>query len=176
VAKSDATGEVHGEPRAAALSAAEDADPFQASIDAAEKSGIGAIDDILGFHIRLAQGAVYRHFTETFAELGLTQKMVSVLWLIEDYPNIAQADIGRRLQMDRATTMAIVNRLEARELLVRGISTRDRRRQTLTLTPEGRTALAEARRCIIDHEQWLKSRFTAREVAILVELLRRIHE
>lgn len=156
--------------------APEDSDLVRASVVAAAKSGVGAIDDILGFHIRLAQGAVYRHFTETFAELGLTQKMVSVLWLIEDYPNIAQADIGRRLQMDRATTMAIVNRLESRGLLVRGISTLDRRRQTLTLTGDGQVALAEARRCIIAHEQWLKSRFTAREAALLVELLKRIHE
>ena len=30
---------------------------------------IGAIKDILGFHIRLAHGAVYRHFMETFADL-----------------------------------------------------------------------------------------------------------
>lgn len=141
-----------------------------------DDADIGAIDDIIGFHIRLAHGATYRHFTETFSELGLTQKMVSVLWLIADHPNIAQADIGRRLQMDRATTMAIVNRLQARDLLRRGASTRDRRRQTLTLTPEGQAALVDARRAIDQHESWLKSRFTKREAALLIELLRRIHE
>jgi len=137
---------------------------------------IGAIDEIIGFHIRLAHGATYRHFTETFSELGLTQKMVSVLWLIADHPNIAQADIGRRLQMDRATTMAIVNRLEARDLLRRGASTQDRRRQTLTLTAEGQAAFTDARRAIEEHEKWLKSRFTKREATLLIELLRRIHE
>jgi len=141
-----------------------------------EDADIGAIDDIIGFHIRLAHGATYRHFTETFSELGLTQKMVSVLWLIADHPEIAQADIGRRLQMDRATTMAIVNRLEARDLLRRGASSLDRRRQTLTLTPEGQAALVDARRAIDAHESWLKSRFTKREAALLIELLRRIHE
>jgi DNA-binding MarR family transcriptional regulator len=137
---------------------------------------IGELDEIIGFHIRLAHGATYRHFTETFAELSLTQKMVSVLWLIDDHPHIAQADIGRRLQMDRATTMAIINRLEARGLLVRGESKRDRRRQTLTLTADGHEALVEARRCILEHEQWVRSRFTKREAALLIELLRRIHE
>ncbi len=137
---------------------------------------IGALEEIIGFHIRLAHGATYRHFTETFAELGLTQKMVSVLWLIDDHPHIAQADIGRHLQMDRATTMAIINRLEARGLLVRGESKRDRRRQTLTLTHDGYEALLEARRCINEHEQWVRSRFTKREAALLIELLQRIHE
>ncbi|MBO9668959.1 MAG: MarR family transcriptional regulator [Sphingobium sp.] len=142
----------------------------------ANDGDIGALDDVIGFHIRLAHGATYRHFTETFAELGLTQKMVSVLWLIDDHPHIAQADIGRRLQMDRATTMAIINRLEARGLLVRGESKRDRRRQTLTLTVPGHEALLEARRCIDEHEQWVRARFTKREAALLIELLRRIHE
>ena len=45
---------------------------------------IGEIRNIVGFHIRLAYGAVYRHFTETFAHLDLTQKQVSVLWLVDD--------------------------------------------------------------------------------------------
>lgn len=143
---------------------------------AREDHGLGGIDEIVGFHIRLAHGAAYRHFTETFSELGLTQKMVSVLWLIAEHPHIAQADIGRRLQMDRATTMAIVNRLEARDYLVRGASKLDRRRQTLTLTEPGQNALAEAQHAIAEHECWLKSRFTKREVALLIELLRRIHE
>ena len=141
-----------------------------------DDSDIGGIDEIIGFHIRLAHGATYRHFTETFSELGLTQKMVSVLWLINDHPHIAQADIGRRLQMDRATTMAIINRLEARGLLVRGASTLDRRRQTLTLTEGGLDALLEARRCIDEHEQWVRGRFTKREATLLIDLLRRIHE
>ncbi len=140
------------------------------------ENDVGALDEIIGFHIRLAHGATYRHFTETFAELGLTQKMVSVLWLIDDHPHIAQADIGRRLQMDRATTMAIINRLEARGLLVRGESKRDRRRQTLALTADGHDAFMEARRCIDEHELWVRSRFSKREVALLIELLRRIHE
>ena len=43
---------------------------------------IGEIRNIVGFHIRLAHGAVYRHFTETFADLDLTQKQVSALWLV----------------------------------------------------------------------------------------------
>ena len=149
-----------------------------AKVDAGASAGddIGGIDDIVGFHIRLAHGAVYRHFTETFADLDLTQKQVSVLWLIDDHPDIAQADIGRRLRMDRATVMAIVNRLQRRGLVERGASTGDRRRQTLHMTIAGHKALVSARESILEHEAWLKSRFTARETKLLVDLLRRIHE
>jgi DNA-binding MarR family transcriptional regulator len=137
---------------------------------------IGEIRNIVGFHIRLAHGAVYRHFTETFADLGLTQKQASVLWLTDDHPDIAQTDLAQRMRMDRATTMAIVNRLQARGYLVRGKSAIDRRRQTLNLTAAGRKALAAAKEAISEHERWLKSRFTDREVEMLIEMLTRIHE
>lgn len=137
---------------------------------------IGAIRDIVGFHIRLAHGAVYRHFTETFADLGLTQKQVSVLWLIDDHPGIAQTGLAARMRMDRATTMAIVNRLQDRGLLVRGKFADDGRKQTLNLTDEGQAMLANAKEAIRLHEEWLKSRYTKAEVAKLIELLARLHD
>jgi DNA-binding MarR family transcriptional regulator len=137
---------------------------------------IGEIRNIVGFHIRLAHGAVYRHFTEIFSHLDLTQKQVSVLWLVDDHPDIAQIGLAERMRMDRATTMAIVNRLEARGYLVRGRSKSDRRKQTLNLTAGGRKALATAKAAIQQHEEWLKSRFTPRETELLIELLTRIHE
>jgi DNA-binding MarR family transcriptional regulator len=137
---------------------------------------IGEIRNIVGFHIRLAHGTVYRHFTETFEDLDLTQKQVSVLWLIGDHPDIAQTDLAQRMRMDRATTMANVNRLQSRNYLVRGKSNSDGRRQTLNLTPAGRDMLQVAKSAIREHEDWLKSRFTDKEVERLIELLTRIHE
>ena len=143
---------------------------------APDERDLGAIDDILGFHIRLAHGAVYRHFMETFEHLDLTQKQVSVLWLVDDHPGIAQADLGRQLQIDRATIMAIINRLQARDYLVRGRSKLDGRRQTINLTDAGHAALLKARSAILDHENWLKGRFSEREITTLIGLLRRIHD
>ena len=142
-----------------------------------DKDGrIGALADIVGFHIRLAHVAVYRHFSETFANLDLTQKQVSVLWLVDDHPGIAQIDVGQRLQMDRATTMTIVNRLQERGYLRRERSEQDGRKQALFLTEQGAAALAEAKCCIAEHEAWLKARFTPDEIKNLVEMLARIHE
>lgn len=137
---------------------------------------LGGLNDILGLRIRLAHGAVYRHFTETFAELDLTQKQVSALWLVHDNPGISQIDMGGRLRMDRATTMTIVNRLQERGYVRRERSTSDGRKQALYVTEAGSAALAEAKRCIGEHEAWLKSRFSAEEIDKLVEMLARIHE
>lgn len=137
---------------------------------------IGEIKDIVGFHIRLAHGACYRHFTETFVDLELTQKQVSVMWLVADHPGISQIDLGQRLRMDRATTMTIINRLQARHYLRREKSPTDGRKQALYLNPEGEAVLAQAKLAIREHENWVKSRFTDAEVKALVELLARIHE
>ncbi|MEZ5743298.1 MAG: MarR family transcriptional regulator [Sphingomonadaceae bacterium] len=136
---------------------------------------IGEIRNIVGFHIRLAHGATYRHFTETFTDLDLTQKQVSVLWLVDDHPDISQTDLAKLMRMDRATTMAIVNRLEARGYLKRGKSKNDGRKQTLNLTNPGRKALVKAKAAIREHEDWLKSRFSDAEVETLIGLLTRIH-
>ncbi|MDE2562461.1 MAG: MarR family transcriptional regulator [Sphingomonadales bacterium] len=153
-------------------------DKFEDAIAPAghDDGDIGAINEILGFHIRLAHGACLRHFTETFADLDLTQKQVSVLWLVDDHPGIAQTDLAQRLRMDRATTMAIINRLQAKHYLRRDRSPTDGRKQALFLEPEGIKVLAEAKKAIGEHEAWVKSRFTDREVKQLLEMLARIHE
>lgn len=143
---------------------------------AATADELGALNDILGFHIRLAHGAVYRHFAETFADLDLTQKQVSALWLVADRPGLSQIQLGRLLRMDRATTMTIVNRMQERAYMRRERSASDGRKQALFLTEAGIAALAEAKRCIGEHEAWLKARFTATEIEKLVEMLARIHD
>ena len=137
---------------------------------------LGGLNGIVGFHIRLAHGAVYRHFTETFVNLDLTQKQVSSLWLVNENPGISQIELGGRLRMDRATTMTIVNRLQERTYLRRERSESDGRKQALYATDAGLEALAEAKRCIGEHEGWLKARFSPAEIEKLVEMLARIHE
>ncbi|WP_395397307.1 MarR family transcriptional regulator [Novosphingobium sp. BL-8A] len=139
------------------------------------RAGRGDLDAVLGFHLRLAHGAVYRHFAETFSELELTQKQVSVLWLVSDWPGLSQTTLSHQLQMDRATTTEIVNRLAARGLLRRATMAGDRRKLALHLLPAGTRVLARARKAVRTHETWLKDRFSSAEVEMLIALLERIH-
>lgn len=147
-----------------------------APVGHAGEEASGAINDIVGFHIRLAHGACLRHFAQTFTHLDLTQKQVSVLWLVDDHPGIAQTDLAQRLRMDRATTMAIINRLQARHFLRRDRSDQDARKQALHLQPDGIAMLAKAKLAIGEHDAWVKSRFSDKEVRQLIELLSRVHE
>ena len=137
--------------------------------------GRGDLEGILGLRLRRAHGAVQRHFVEHFADLGLTQKQVSVLWLTGDHPDLAQTDLAQALDMDRATTMALVHGLEKRGLVSRSPSRTDGRRIAFRLTDAGETLLAQAKAAILEQEAWLKARFSAAELATLEEMLARIY-
>lgn len=137
--------------------------------------GRGDLDRNLGLRLRRAHGAVQRHFVEHFADLGLTQKQVSVLWLTGDHPDLAQADLAQALDMDRATTMALVHGLEKRGLVSRSPSRTDGRRIAFRLTEGGEALLTQAKAAIAEHEAWLKARFSKAELARLEEMLARIY-
>lgn len=140
-----------------------------------DKADSSDLDSILGLRIRRAHGAVQRHFAEHHSDLGLTQKQISVLWLLGERPGAAQTDLARALDMDRATTMALVHSLEKRGLLDRTPSQSDRRRIAFALTPDGAQLLERAKEAIRDHERWLRGRFSNRELTQLKSLLERIY-
>jgi MarR family transcriptional regulator, organic hydroperoxide resistance regulator len=133
------------------------------------------MDGFLGYHLRLAYLAISRHFAKVMAPVDLTQKQLGVLWLIGANGGVSQVTIARELGMDRASMMAIVDRLQDRGLVVRERSRHDGRRQELYLTPQGRKVLAKAKTIIGKHERWMTERFREDEVATLMQLLRRLH-
>ncbi len=136
---------------------------------------LGELDAILGLHIRRVHGTIQRHFGDRYGDLGLTQKQVSVLWLVGSHPGIAQTDLARVLDMDRATTMTLVHALEKRALLSRAPSASDGRRIAFQLTEDGQALLTRAKSAVREHEEWLTSRFSAHELKQLRTLLGKIY-
>jgi DNA-binding MarR family transcriptional regulator len=142
--------------------------------DERESPSLGRLDGLLGFHLRMASAAMARDFAAAMADLGLTQKQCAVLELIDANPGISQIDMATLLGMDRATMMALVDRLDGRGLVARTASRRDRRRQELSLTADGRTLLREARGRIAAHERPFLDRLGPAKAERLVALLREI--
>lgn len=132
------------------------------------------LDELLGYRLRRAQGAVHRDYLATLGEVRLTQKQTAVLWLVTSNPGVAQGAIGAALGMDRATMMALVDRLEERGLLRRSRSTVDARRRELRVTVAGRRLLGRVRRRISRHEALVKRAFSASELRTLQDLLGRL--
>lgn len=146
-----------------------------------EVGGTGAVldfdelDQVLGFHVRQAQGTMHRRIIETLSTAQLTQKQAGALWLVGANPGTSQIGVGGALRMDRATTMAIIDKLEGRGLVVRQRSTVDRRRHELYLTPAGQKLLVKVKKLVKDHERKFAERFTEDELATLIDLLRRVY-
>lgn len=86
----------------------------------------------------------------------------------------SQADLGRRIGVDRSDIVALVNRLEDRGLAVRTPDEHDRRRNAVTLTPAGRRALAALERRIEKAQDELLAPLTQAERSTLVSLMQRL--
>jgi DNA-binding MarR family transcriptional regulator len=67
----------------------------------------------------------------------------AVLAALEEYGTVSQADLGRQLGLDRNNVNSIVTRLEGARRVARATDPADRRRNTVSLTDDGRGYLAE---------------------------------
>jgi DNA-binding MarR family transcriptional regulator len=134
------------------------------------------LSGLIGFHLRLAQVAVYRDFMAATADLKITPKQYAVLELIAEHAGASQVDLAEALLMDRATMMALVDRLQKRNLIERRASPVDRRRQNLFITSAGQAFLESARAAIAAHEARLLEAFTPEEAATAIRLLRRLQK
>jgi DNA-binding MarR family transcriptional regulator len=132
------------------------------------------LDELLGYRLRRAQGAMHRDYMAAVAGLDLTQKQTATLWLIKGNAGVSQVSLAAALGMDRATMMSVVDRLEERGLVIRKRSNTDRRRQKLYLTPAGQNMLRKVKARIAKHEERLKSLFTAAELSALLAALQKL--
>jgi DNA-binding MarR family transcriptional regulator len=147
---------------------------IKAADEIAPQLNLGGLDALVGFQLRCAMIAVYRNFTQHLAPLDLTQKQAAILWLIGANAGVSQIVLANAVLMDRASMMAIIDRLEERGLIIRKRSARDGRKQELYLTPKGTKVMAQSKAAVASHEEWLKGRFSEAELAAFVDALVRI--
>lgn len=96
------------------------------------------IEESVGYIIRQAQLALHRTIDSKMAELDLTaMQWVPLLMLAKQKAQTA-AELSRCLGVDTSTMTRMLDRLEAKGLLVRKRSMEDRRVIFLALTEEGR--------------------------------------
>ena len=91
----------------------------------------------------LSRGAMAgdRLVNEALAEEGVRKYHFRVLVALSDDGPLSQADLGRRLDIDRSDMAAAVAELEQRKLIARARDDRDRRRNVVTITTAGQEAL-----------------------------------
>jgi DNA-binding MarR family transcriptional regulator len=144
--------------------------------DGNDRPGIdhGLLTDLVGFHLRHAQIAVFRDFAATIGTLDITPGLFAVLVLIECNPGLKQTELAKAVDLDRSTVVSVVDSLERRGLVTRRAVAHDRRSNALELTPAGATLLRTLKRRVAAHEKRLARDLNARERATLTALLQRI--
>jgi len=144
-------------------------------VNDSEAIDLGLLPDLIGFNLRCAQVAMFQDFKHTVGAAEISPPQFGTLVLIEANPGISQSAIAAALRFDRSTLVQIIDRLEARGLVVREVSARDRRSHALRLTAAGVRQLAELKRQIEAHEERITGQLDARDKQTLVALLRRIY-
>ncbi|GAB4359060.1 MAG: MarR family winged helix-turn-helix transcriptional regulator [Gammaproteobacteria bacterium] len=149
------------------------------SVQAAKRKSSPGIDldvlpDLLGYHIRLAQIAVFRDFAAAFGDFEITPTLYASLLLIGANPGLKQTDLAQAVQLDRSTVVSVIDNLEGRELVERNRAADDRRSNALSLTRKGKALLARLKPLVEAHERRLVRNLTPDEAADLKRLLNKI--
>ena len=121
-----------------------------------------------------ASHAAHQLTQERLVQAGLRRGFYGVLATLSEFGPAAQAEIGRRLCIDRSDMVAILNDLQDEGYVTRETDPADRRRNRVALTPAGRGALRRFDRAIADAEDALLETFSASERAKLIGLLERL--
>ena len=134
----------------------------------------GILGDLLGYHLRRAQAAVFADFMRTMVDDRITPGQFGVLVLIDCNPGLNQSALARALGIERSTMVAVIDGLEDRKLVARRGSVSDRRAKVLSLTKQGRSLLASVKPKVRRHEKRIAADLHPDEIAALIGLLKRI--
>jgi DNA-binding MarR family transcriptional regulator len=105
---------------------------------------------------------------------GIRKWHYAVLAALQEFGEQSQADIGRRLGLDRSDMVAVLNDLQADDYVTREPDPADRRRNVVTISDAGVAALARFDRLVAEADGLLLADLSEAERGQLVALLERI--
>ena len=120
-------------------------------------------------------GRANRLMTARLGRLSLRTDYAVLASLHESGP-ASQAELGRRLAIDRSDMVAVLNRLEAQGHAVRRSDERDRRRNAITITATGRRLLAELEAQVELAQHDLLAPLSPEQRRELLALLQQLHD
>lgn len=134
----------------------------------------GVLPELLGYHLRRSQLAVFADFARAMSGIDLTPGQYGVLARIAANPGLTQSALGRAVGLERSTVVAVIDKLERRKLVVRGEAEGDRRANALVLSDDGQKLFRDATRRVRMHERRISRHLSPAETKSLVALLRKL--
>jgi DNA-binding MarR family transcriptional regulator len=114
-----------------------------------------------------------RHTAQLLEQPGVRTDF-AVLAALEEYGPLSQAELGRRLGLDRKDVNGVLDRLQHSRQIDRAADAEDRRRNIVTLTPSGRRHLDELEDQLNAVQEQLLAPLNPAERRQLVQLLQRL--
>ena len=143
---------------------------------AGAKVDLGVLPKLLGYNLRRANQASWRTYVSFIGEHKIRPGLFSLLCLVRFNAGIAQIELGTHLGVDKASIVALLDRLERAGLIERRRSTRDRRRQGISLTQAGETEFDSLMVQVRQLERHMASRFNKQETEQFLGFLHRMYE
>jgi DNA-binding MarR family transcriptional regulator len=112
-----------------------------------------------------------RLVSEALGEEGFRRHHFAVMTALAEDGAASQAELGRRVWLDRSDLHAVLNELERDGLIARKQDERDRRRNLVELTPAGVTTLARLDARVDAAQEEFVAPLTAAERRELMRLL-----
>lgn len=132
----------------------------------------GLLPELIGYHLRLAQRAIFADFAHSVGAGGISPGLFGVLVIIEANPGLKQQRLAEAAHLDRSSLVPVIDKLEEQGLVERHAA--DRRSNGLFLTVEGKALLRSLKRRVRLHERRVVQKLSVREQRELVRLLGRI--
>jgi DNA-binding MarR family transcriptional regulator len=136
---------------------------------------LGCLPKLLGYNLRRAHMSSWRAYVGTIGEQNIRPGLFSLLVLVQCNPGIAQIELGTHLGVDKASMVALLDRLERAGLIARKRCTHDRRRQGIFLTDQGEQSLNALLVDVRVLEKKLATRYTKAELDQFTGFLRRMY-
>jgi DNA-binding MarR family transcriptional regulator len=144
---------------------------------AGECSGLLSCPDDLTWLLHKAANRMRAELDRLAAAAGLNDvRDWMVLAALSDGPHCTQLELSRLLGLDKTTLIAVLDRLEQRELIVRTADPVDRRVRIPRITDAGRQMQIKFATARDDAEAQLLDGIDADQRALLVKLLTQIAE
>jgi len=140
----------------------------------AEGKGSAGLRALPSWLINQAAIAANRLVADGLAGAGTRRHHYALLAALDEVGPASQADLSRRIMIDRSNMVATVNELSEQGLVERTPSPIDRRRNVVTITAAGRRHLRKLDRLVATAQDELLASLSAEERARLVDLLARI--
>lgn len=123
------------------------------SSDSHRAIGLDGLTGHAGYAVRRFQLWIFQDFIQTLAAVGIRPTQYSVMTVIGANPGLSQMAVAKRLGIERARLVHLLDSLEQRKLVKRAASAADRRSHALHLTALGRSSLDKFKRLAAEHER-----------------------